>query len=170
MLLVSNEEVHMPNFVCSQEIPLAATSLHDAIADVLEKIAARSRADDVVLRASVGNSAGRVSVPVELSVTKRSAKDSLVGVTIKARSGKALFPSFKGTFSALPMAPARTNLRLKGTYKAPLGPLGSTINAVGLHKMAEESLRDLFDRVARETVDTIRDQAAAQYARSRGSS
>jgi hypothetical protein len=100
-----------------------------------------------------------VSVPVELTVTKRSVKDSTVAVTIEARSANALFPRFKGEFYSLPMAPARTNLRLKGSYSVPFGPLGSTLNKAGMHKMAEDSLRDLFDRIADETISAIREES-----------
>lgn len=157
----------MPSVVYSREIPMAANSLHETLGDVLERIAASSRTDEVVLSAPVGNGAGRISVPVELSVTKRSAKDSSTAITIKARSAKALFPRFKGTFSALSMSPARTNLRLKGDYTVPLGALGSTINAAGLNKMAEDSLRTLFERVADETVAAIRDQSTELYNKTR---
>ncbi|HXP92080.1 MAG TPA: hypothetical protein VN905_01300 [Candidatus Binatia bacterium] len=160
----------MPSFVQSREVPLAAQSLHESLGDVLESIATRSQADAIVLSALVGKGTGRVSVPVELSVTKRSAKDSSIAVTIKARSAKAFFPRFKGAFYALPMAPARTNLRLKGTYTVPLGPLGSTINAAGMHKMAEDSLRDLFERVADETIAAIRKESDRRYRQARTSS
>lgn len=153
----------MPSVVYSREVPLAAQSLHEAIGDVLESIATRSRADAVVLSAPVGNSSSQVSIPVELTVTKRSVKDSSVAVTIKARSAKALFPEFKGAFYALAMAPARTNLRLKGSYSVPLGLVGSTVNAAGMHRVAEDSLRDLFERVADETVAAVRTDSTNRY-------
>lgn len=152
----------MPSVVYSREVPLAAQSLHAAIGDILEQIALRSRGDGVSLSAPVG-STGQVSVPIELTVTKRSSKDSSIAVTIKARSANALFPKFKGSFYALAMAPARTNLRLKGSYSVPLGPIGSTVNAAGMHKVAEDSLRDLFERVADESVAAIRQDSTDRY-------
>jgi hypothetical protein len=153
----------MPSVVYSREVPLAAQSLHEAIGAVLESFAARSLTDAVVLSSPIGTSSSQVSVPVELSITQRSTKNSPIGVTIKARSAGALFPSFNGAFDALAMAPARTNLRLKGTYTVPLGPLGSTINAAGLHKMAEDSLRDLFERVVDETVEAVRKDSTRRF-------
>ena len=157
----------MSTFTHSQEVPLAAQSLLGTMGDVLDNLAARSQTGSVTLSAPVGKSEGKVSVPIALAVTRRSGKDASVGVTIKARSGEKLFPQFKGAFYALAMSPTRTILRLKGTYTVPMGPLGSTINAAGLHKMAEISLHDLFERVVEETTTTLRDQSTKRYLEAR---
>jgi hypothetical protein len=157
----------MSTFIHSQEVPLAAQSLLGTMGDVLESLAARSETGGITLSAPVGKSEGTISVPITLAVTRRSRKDASIGITIKARSGEKIFPQFKGAFYALAMSPARTILRLKGTYTVPLGPLGSTINAAGLHKMAEISLHDLFERVVNETTTALRDESTRRYLEAR---
>ncbi len=37
---------------------------------------------------------------------------------------------------------------LIATYKPPLGIVGGAMNTLGLHRFAEDSLNDLFDRIA----------------------
>lgn len=145
----------MPSVVFSREVTLAVNTLYESVAAVLESISGQSRTDAVALSAPAGK-AGTVSIPVEVTITKRSRKDASVALTIKARSAKALFPSFTGSIQALAMSPSRANLRLKGTYRAPLGPVGSTINAMGLHNLAEEGLREFFNRIADESVASVR--------------
>jgi hypothetical protein len=152
----------MPNVVFSREVPLAVNALYESVATSLESIAAESRSDAVALSAPAGK-AGTVRVPVEVTITKRSQKDSSVALTIKARSTNALFPKFTGAIQALAMAPSRTNVRLKGTYRAPLGPIGSTINAVGLHNVAEDSLRAFFERVVDESVAAVRGESMERH-------
>jgi hypothetical protein len=153
----------MPSIAYSREIPLAAQSLHQAVADVLDAFAGRSRTDALLLSAPVHGTTGKLSIPVELTVTKRSPKDSSVGVTLRARSAEAAFPHFQGAFYALPMSPSRAVLSLKGKYTVPLGFFGLAINAAGMKRVAEEGLRDLFERVADETVAVVREASFQRY-------
>jgi hypothetical protein len=55
------------------------------------------------------------------------------------------------------MSAVRTNLELKGRYKVPLGPIGATFSARGLNGVAEQSLRDFFDRIVDRMIATARD-------------
>jgi hypothetical protein len=157
----------VPTIVHSREIPLAAKALLVAAIDVLDRLADQSLTDAITLSANLGKGRSKVSVPIEITVTRRSLKDSLIALNIKARSATALFPVFKGTFHALAMSAARTTLRLRGTYRVPLGLVGSAVNAAGLHRFAEDSLRQLFDRVADESIATVREEASARREESR---
>jgi hypothetical protein len=154
----------MPSFVYSREIRLSASSLYQAIGDTLERIAAQSQADELTLRASIANTSNAVSIPVGIVVTNRSPEDLSIAFTMKARSAKSLFPDFKGTFHALAMSSARATVRLKGTYRVPFGVIGSAANAAGLHNVAEEGLRQLFERIADESIAAVREHAMRDHA------
>jgi hypothetical protein len=153
----------MPSFVYSREVRLAAPSLYQAVGEILERITAQSRADEITLRTSIANTSNAVSVPVEIVITDRSSKDLSIAFTMKARSATALFPDFKGTFHALAMSSARATVRLKGTYRVPFGMIGSVANAAGLHNVAEAGLRQLFEQVADESIAAVREHAMRDH-------
>lgn len=149
----------MPSVTFSREIPLAPKAVYSSAAATLDDLAAQSRLGSVALSAHIGTSPSQVSVPIQLTITKRSSKDDSISFTFKSRSAEVIFPQFKGTMQALAMAPSRTNLRMKGTYRVPLGPIGSTANAAGLHRIAEHALSGLFARIADATVEAIRNES-----------
>lgn len=147
--------------VYSREIPLGAQSLYEAMVEVIERMGDESRTSAVALSATIGKTPSTFSVPVDVAVTKRSPQDGAVNVFIKARSAAGLFPEFKGTLRANAMSGLRTNLEMKGKYRVPLGPIGATFNASGLKGVAEQSLRDFFERVVDQTVSTAREPASS---------
>lgn len=149
----------MPSVIYSREIPLAPKAVYDSAAATLDHLAAQSRLGTVALSAHVGSSTSQVSVAIELAVTKRSTKDDSIAFTFKSRSAEVMFPVFKGTIHALAMSPSRTNLRMKGNYRVPLGPIGSAFNAAGLDRIAEDSLKDLFERIADATAFAVRNES-----------
>ena len=59
-----------------------------------------------------------------------------------------LFPHLEARLDAIPVSEGRTALFLIATYKPPLGIVGGAMNTLGLHRFAEDSLNDLFDRIA----------------------
>ena len=59
-----------------------------------------------------------------------------------------LFPHLEARLDAIPVSEGRTALFLIATYKPPLGVVGGAMNSLGLHRFAEDSLNDLFDRIA----------------------
>jgi hypothetical protein len=154
----------MPSFLYSREVRLTATSVYQAVGDTLERLALQSQTDAISLSTSIGSASPVINVPIEITVMTRAPEDLSITFTIKARSATKLFPTFKGTFHALAMSSARTTVRLRGAYRAPLGLIGATIDAAGLHKLAEEGLLQLFRRVADESVAAIRDHATRDHA------
>ena len=62
-----------------------------------------------------------------------------------------LFPHLEGRLDAMPMGTERTAMFFVGTYTPPLGPVGGAVDAVALHRFAEESLLGLLH----STVDRI---------------
>jgi hypothetical protein len=154
----------MPSFVHSREIRLSAESLYQAIAHALQRIAAQSETGSIVLSTSSADAPSVISVPIEIAVMKQSSVDMSIAFTIKARTATSFFPKFKGTFHALAMSSARTTVRLKGAYRAPLGIIGSTIDAAGLHRLAKEGLHQLFERVVDESIASIQAGATRDHA------
>lgn len=59
-----------------------------------------------------------------------------------------LFPHLEARLEVLPVAEDRTALFLSATYKPPLGVVGGAANTIGLHRVAGQSLRSLFDEIA----------------------
>lgn len=153
----------MPDITYDKEIPVAVDAVYRAVKDVLERLAALSRGGEVVLSSTVGNTAETFCVPVEIALTQRAARKRSTGLTITARSTKALFPAFAGTLQTLPVSPALTIVRLDGTYHVPLGPIGSTINALALHKVAEVGLHQFLERLTNESMDAIREESSQAY-------
>lgn len=141
----------MPLVSYSREITVPAAVAHEALDRVLRRLAAQSANDKVTLPASVGPRGESLNIPVALEIGECSGHDETTAVTIGARSAKAFFPHFEGRFWALAMSPARTMLRLKGSYRVPLGAIGATLNAAGLRTFAEEGLVEFFERVVEET-------------------
>jgi hypothetical protein len=154
----------MPSFVNSREIRLTAESLYQALGHTLERLAAQSEAGAFALSTSNTSASPAVHIPIEITVTSQSSADMSIALTIKARAVKSLFPTFNGTFHALAMSSARTTVRLKGTYRAPFGVIGSTVNAAGLHRLAEEGLHQLFERAVDESVAAIQAGATRDHA------
>ncbi|HTV73715.1 MAG TPA: hypothetical protein VME66_08440 [Candidatus Acidoferrales bacterium] len=154
----------MPTIVFSREIRLPADRLYTAVSESLDRIAAQSRTNGIAWSMPIGSTTQAVSVPVEIAVTKRSVQDPSIAVSIKARAAHVLFPEFDGPFHTLPMSAARTTLRLRGRYRVPLGLVGSTLNAAGLHRLAEENLRRFFDLVADRSSEAAREVALHEHA------
>ena len=50
----------------------------------------------------------------------------------------------EGTFSVYPLSPTETQLDLQGRYRPPLGGVGSAINAVVGHRIAEATVLRLL--------------------------
>jgi len=59
-----------------------------------------------------------------------------------------LFPHLEARLEVLPAAEDRTALFLSATYKPPLGVVGGAANTLGLHRIAKQSLRSLFEDIA----------------------
>jgi hypothetical protein len=157
----------MPDITYTKELPLAADAVYRAISDVLERFAVSSRNGEFALSGSAGPTAEKVSIPVEIALGDRTPAEHSTGLTIAARSKKALFPSFTGTVQTAPVSAALTSVRLTGTYSVPFGALGSTINAVALHTVAEAGLRQFLERLTSETMNAVREESSRAYRASR---
>jgi len=59
-----------------------------------------------------------------------------------------LFPLMKGELSIYPLTSTETQLDFSGVYEPPFGPVGKTMNAIVLHRIAEVSVHRFITDVA----------------------
>lgn len=86
----------------------------------------------------------------------------------KASRHPGWFPLMEGTIEVIPRSDERTQVSFQGRYRPPLSVLGAAADAALLHRVAEESLRNLFRTVVahleeahgRETGEDGADQGA----------
>ena len=71
-----------------------------------------------------------------------------LSIAWKAKRRPALFPTMRATISVYALTPTETQLELDGVYDPPLGVLGSAIDAVAMHRIAEESVTGFIQDVA----------------------
>ena len=67
----------------------------------------------------------------------------------EARPAADLFPTFDGEIQLVPIDPGVTKLAVAGTYDAPLGDVGRTVDNLVLHTAAEATIKDFAESVAR---------------------
>jgi hypothetical protein len=68
----------------------------------------------------------------------------------EATRSPALFPSMSLELSAWPLSAGSTELRARGEYRPPLGPIGNALDAAIGHEIAEASVQRFVDDVVEE--------------------
>jgi len=63
--------------------------------------------------------------------------------------GGAMFPQLDANLEITPAGAAAADLTIEGAYRPPLGVIGSTLDRVALHRVAEATVRALLQRLAR---------------------
>jgi hypothetical protein len=66
------------------------------------------------------------------------------------------FPVMRAELSIYPLTPTETQLELAGTYEPPLGAIGRAIDGALLHRIAEASVLQLVQEVARYMREDLR--------------
>jgi hypothetical protein len=118
--------------------------------------AAASRAEAVVaeLRASIGGIEVGTDVAIQIhgiAETPRRIKSpqtTSIQLEWKASSAPRLFPVMRAELTLYPLTATETQLDFSGAYEPPLGPLGTAIDAVIGHKIAEASVHRFVRDVA----------------------
>lgn len=93
----------------------------------------------------------RLSKNVEIDVGEPITSPSRTWIPIswRATGASALFPVLDGDLELAPLGTALTQLSLNGRYQPPLGMLGKTIDKALLSRVAEATIKDFVDRLAR---------------------
>ena len=113
--------------------------------------AAQEPADEILAR--VGFSVLTMKVQKQVAITLGepvALRDWLhLPVHWHASPAEALFPTFDGEIQLVPIDPAVTKVAVAGTYQAPLGDVGRTVDNLVLHTAAEATVKDFAEGLAR---------------------
>ena len=123
--------------------------------------AASTRAEAVAseLRVNIGVLEIATAIAISINSVEEEARDLSPPITRlelewEAAKSPRLFPLMRATLSAYPLTSTETQLDFSGHYEPPLGPLGSAMNAVVGHRIAEASvhrfIKDVADHLRRE--------------------
>lgn len=87
-------------------------------------------------------------IAVDVGPVQRFAYGVTVHVSWKAAEHAERYPDLDGHLRAERREPSGTTLRLDARYVPPAGRLGATVDRALMHRVAEASVGDFFDRVA----------------------
>jgi hypothetical protein len=79
-----------------------------------------------------------------------------ISLSWQAEKHAALFPVMSAELSVYPLSSGETQLDLLGRYQPPMGPLGTAIDALVGHRVAEATVHRFLQDVA----DYLKPQAA----------
>jgi hypothetical protein len=102
---------------------------------------------ELSLQTAVATVARKISLEVGPPV--RLAGRTVVPLGWQAAAEPELFPILKGRLEARRLTSTRTELALVADYTPPAGPVGEAADHVVLHRIAEASLKDFLERVAK---------------------
>jgi hypothetical protein len=88
---------------------------------------------------------------VEVRYRNLVARDDYAGLAVRWEAtgpGGGLFPALDADILIVPTGKRSSKLRLTGSYRPPLGPLGSALDAAILHRVAGATIRAFLNRLA----------------------
>jgi hypothetical protein len=100
-------------------------------------------------------------VQIELGAAVETPSRTWLPLTWRAAGAEGFFPSLEGELEAAPLGKDLTQIGLSARYKPPFGVLGSTLDRMFLHRVAEATVRDFVQRVAQ----AVQDRSAAASTR-----
>jgi hypothetical protein len=96
-----------------------------------------------------------IQVAKEIEIAVRELKPKSAGAKVtrlkldwKAVKAPGLFPMMKAELAIYPLTATETQLDFSGRYEPPLGWLGTAVNAVAGHRIAEASVHRFVSEVA----------------------
>ena len=105
-------------------------------------------------RSSVGVKVAGVPVRKRVTVTlgepARAGDWTNVPVTWKATGPEMFFPVMNGRIELIPVEKRVTRLTVSGMYEPPLGALGERLDRALMHNVAEGTVKDLAESIAKE--------------------
>ncbi len=95
-------------------------------------------------------------VTVELGEPEHRGDWTNVPITWKATFPEKLFPILSGRLELIPVEKKLTRLTLSGMYEPPLGKLGGLIDDTVMHSVAEATVREVAESIARQLGTVIK--------------
>lgn len=125
--------------------------------------AAASRAHTVAAGLHVNIAGIKIGAEIDLKIedmaeaTGETHAENALHITLEWEAAKAarLFPLMRGTLSAYPLSGTETQLDFDGHYEPPLGALGTALDAVAGHRIAEASVHRFITDVAAYLRETL---------------
>jgi hypothetical protein len=149
-------ELHSYEYVTAPYERVRDALAHDAPALFQRAtVTAAARAQSLVseLRVTIG----ALEVGREIDIAVHSVKEELsplgekrtrIELTWAAAQNAGLFPSMRATLSVYPLSSTETQLDLEGRYEPPLGLVGTALDALIGHRVAEASVRRFVQDIA----------------------
>jgi hypothetical protein len=138
------------------EVPLGIGTAHEALlADPtgwIPELARQADANGAGLLARVGFGA-RLRISKEVRITLGAAatlgEALYLPISWQATGPSGIFPILEGTLEVAPLDEGRTQMAISASYTPPLDGLGAAADRALLHRVAEATMKDFLDRVAR---------------------
>ncbi|HEU5073777.1 MAG TPA: hypothetical protein VFU02_06380 [Polyangiaceae bacterium] len=128
---------------------------------------AQDRSGDLVAALSINLAGVEVSkdITIELGNVREDthgnselARMTSIELRWQAKESPGLFPAMDGELRVYPLSFTETQVELVGSYDPPMGVLGSAVDAVVGHRVAEASIH----RFVRAIVERLRQELAAE--------
>jgi hypothetical protein len=123
----------------------------------------RARELGAKLHAHVGPIDVTADVTIEIGPTDNtplaSGRECLrIPIAWHAIRAPRAFPVMNAELTIYPLTSTETQLELAGSYEPPLGPIGRAIDAAILHKIAEASVLEFLQEIARFLREDLREK------------
>jgi len=89
------------------------------------------------------------NVAIDVGAPVANAGKTWIPITWRATGPTGLFPVLDADLEFASLGPELTQLALSGRYQPPLGLVGRTIDKALLSRVAEATIKDFVDRLAR---------------------
>jgi len=118
---------------------------------------AATRAEDVAAQLHVDVAGLRVGADIEIALhgieetpggPGHASPRTLLRLEWQARESARLFPLMRAELAVYPLTATETQLDFSGDYEPPLGVLGSAVDALVGHRLAEASIHRFVSEVA----------------------
>jgi hypothetical protein len=95
----------------------------------------------------------RKKVEVELGEPVKTTTWTVIPLSWKATFPRRLFPMMTGKIELAPVDKNVTRLTVSGMYEPPLGPVGRQLDEALMHKVAEATVQELAESIAKRLAD-----------------
>ncbi|HET7465343.1 MAG TPA: hypothetical protein VFL29_01640 [Candidatus Dormibacteraeota bacterium] len=117
-------------------------------------------------RSEVGLRVAGVSVRKRVEVTlgepEKAGNWTNVPISWKATFPEQLFPVLTGRLELVPVGKDEARLTVSGMYEPPLGKLGAIIDDAVMHSVAEATVREVTEGIARQLGALLEEEKAGQ--------
>jgi hypothetical protein len=92
----------------------------------------------------------RKRVNIQVGEPVRTSTWAVIPISWEATSIQSLFPVMNGKLEVAPSSKEETRLTVSGMYEPPLGKLGEQLDEALMHRVAEGTVRELAESLAKK--------------------